>query len=141
MIGNAVDPGTMVAGDAADEIFEPFATGGTTINSLEDTAASFDVPRAEWNEGDSGELRSAFAFAGTGGPGGNFDLIIPAGQTLDFNSSSQQFFGGPGGLPNVSQIAINGVLNVRDLTIEPGAVWRVRGNRPITIFGIQRRHD
>lgn len=132
--GVALNPGGMLAGDAADEVFEPFVIGGNVLGSLEDTDAAFEVPTADWAKEESSSLRPAFNFDGTGGPNGTFDLIIPGNVDTDFNSESQQFQGGPGGTPQETQVAINGVLNVRNLTISDGANWRVRGTRPITIL-------
>ncbi len=134
MTSRALDPGTMAAGDGADEIFEPFTVGGSAPGSLEDNLASFSVPRAPWNKDNEGTLSAAFSFEGTGGPGGTFDLLIPAGASADFNSESQQFQGGPMFVPTETQVAVNGILNVRDLTIGAGASWRVRGSKPITIL-------
>lgn len=132
--GVIFDPGTMVAGDGADELFEPFTLNGVQVGSIEDTQANFEVPTADWNSDGDGALKAKFAFDGTGGPGGTFDVVIPAGSDMTFSSESQQFSGGPGGIPSDSQVAVNGVLNVRNLDIEVGATWRVSGSKPITIL-------
>lgn len=130
----ALDPGTQNPGDAADEIFEPFTLSGDVEGSLEDTRVRFEVPSADWNKDESGALRGAYLFENGGGPGGNFDLVIPSMQDSIFNTFSQSFVGGPNGLPTAVQVAENGVLHVRDLTLEAGARWRVVGPNPVTIL-------
>ena len=41
------------------------------------------VTRANWSgAGAPGVLEASFDFAGTGGPGGDFDWVIPANQTV-----------------------------------------------------------
>src|SRR5262249_42577581 len=116
MVGVATDPGTSTPGDGADEVKEPFDVHGSQPGSLEDTTSAFVVPRAVWG---NGELVAAFAFEGTGGPGGNFDWVIgsdtgpPETFLLDTTFSV---------ITNVTQSAteavVNGVVDIRSLTVK-----------------------
>jgi len=114
----------------SDELFEGFAIGGTTPDSLQDVNAAFDVPAATW---EGGRLTAAFDFEGDGGPGGDFDWVINPGQILFFDTTAQVIIGGPGGNPTTSQNAVNGVVNVRNLTIMDGGELRVQGPNALRI--------
>ncbi len=110
--------------DVGDELFEGFSVGGTDVGSLQDFDAAFDVPAATW---EGGRLTAAFDFDGDGGPGGDFDWVVGNGQILFFDTTSTVIVGGPGGNPTTSQNAVNGVVNVRNLTIMDGGEIRVQG--------------
>jgi len=118
---------------AADEVLESFDSSAEVMGSLEDPEAIFDEPSpaAEWG---GGKLEAGFSFDGTGGPGGNFDLHIPPGQTIIFNTTSSVFLGGPGGVQVTQQVAVNGVLDVRDLFIPAGSTLLVQGPNPARIL-------
>ncbi|MEL6431202.1 MAG: Ig-like domain-containing protein [Planctomycetota bacterium] len=110
-----------------DEILESF--DGT---ELFDPAAGNPNPVAHWDG--TGSLDASFGFAGTGGPGGDFDWIVPSGTELVLSTDADTIFGGPDGLPFVAQPVVGGVVNVRDLTVQAGAVLRVVGSQPLTIL-------
>jgi hypothetical protein len=114
----------------SDEFKEDFDFGGESPLSFEDTAAVFDTPVAEWQ---SGELAAAFSFDGTGGPSGDFDWVVRDGDTFFFDTVSSQIIGGPGGIPAETQVAVGGVVDVRDLIIEEGGEIRVQGPNPMRI--------
>ena len=112
--------------ETADEVLDEYLT-----NQFEDTAASLTFPAADWG---SGGLQAAFAFDGSGGPGGNFDLHIPPNSDVVFNTTSTLFFGGPGGVPQFSQLAVNGRLDVHNLYIPPSSTLRIQGVNPAVIY-------
>src|SRR6185503_10081420 len=66
----------------SDGFIEPFDFDSTSPKSFEDETALFGDPRADWGDG---ALSSAFAFEGTGGPGGNFHWLVLGGdfQVID----------------------------------------------------------
>lgn len=127
-IDTAYDPGTMTQGLGSDEIFEDFLVGGDHQGSLEDTSAGGVATPAIW--GDQGKLTAAFAFGGTGGPGGDFDWLIPAGQTLILDTTFSV-------ITNESQTAtesvVNGLVDVRNFTVGAGATLILQGPNPCTI--------
>ena len=109
----------------ADEVLEGFAT-----SELEETEPVFPEPAAQW----AGGSLTATGFLGTGGPGGNFDWLVPAGQLLVFDTTSMVVVGGPAFVPTTSATFLNGVVDVRNLRIEAGAVVRVQGPNPLTVL-------
>src|SRR5262249_11920690 len=112
----AVDFTSLVPADVlSDEVNESFVFGGDSPLSFEDTTALFDTPVADWGDG---RLSAAFSFEGTGGPGGNFDWVVHNGDIFFFDTSSTPIVGGPDGVPTTTQIAVNGVVDVRNLTVE-----------------------
>lgn len=113
-------------GDAADEFVETFLS-----TEFEDTTAALEAPRASWSDGG---LTAAFDFDGTGGPAGQFDLFIAPNQDVVFDTTSSLFLGGPGGLPQFSQLAVNGRLDVRDLFIPATSSLRISGPNPAVIY-------
>jgi hypothetical protein len=118
MIADAtLDGGSPV--ENADELLESFLD-----TSYEDFSAALSAPSAAW--GPDG-LEAAFAFDGTGGPGGNFDLHIAPNSTVVFDTTSTLFFGGENGVPQNSQLAVNGRLDVRDLYIPASSTLRIQG--------------
>ncbi|HED66482.1 MAG TPA: hypothetical protein ENJ09_13130 [Planctomycetes bacterium] len=114
----------------ADEFFEDFDFGGTSPGSFQDTDALFDTPPAVWKDG---ELTSGFNFDGTGGPGGDFDWVVKAGQIFVFDTVSTSIVGGPGGIATTTELAKGGVVHVRDLIVEAGGVLRVQGTNTMLI--------
>ena len=73
-------------------------------------------------------------FEGTGGPTGDFDWVVQAGDIFFFDTTLTQIVGGPGGNPTQVQNAVNGVVDVRHLTVEEGGEIRVMGPNPMTIL-------
>lgn len=69
-------------------------------------------------------------FGGTGGPNGDFDWVVRDGDVFLFDTTSTLIVGGPDGVPTTTQLATNGVVDVRNLLIEEGAVVRVQGPNP-----------
>ena len=114
----------------SDELREDFDFGGDSPASLQDTDALFDSPPAEWG---NGVLSAAFAFEGTGGPNGDFDWVVRSGEFFFFDTVATPIVGGPGGIPSVVQNTVNGVVDVRHLTIEAGGEIRVQGPNPMRI--------
>lgn len=115
--------------DFADELLEEFVLGGP--DSLEDTDAVFSTPSADWGQ-DS--LSAAFAFTGTGGPGGDFDWHVQANTDFVLNTNSSTILGGPGGFPEQSQLVVNGVVNVRNFLVPLGSTLRIEGDQPATFL-------
>lgn len=120
----ALDGGS--SAETADEVLERFLT-----NDFEDSGAALSAPSANW--GPNG-LEAAFAFDGTGGPSGQFDLHIAPNSTVVFDTTSTLFFGGDGGVPQYSQLAVNGRLDVRDLLIPASSTLRIQGPNPALIL-------
>jgi len=118
------------ADELSDAFGESYEFGGDSPLSFQDTGALFDTPVAEWGEG---RLSAAFSFEGTGGPGGDFDWTVHTGEIFFFDTTSTPINGGPGGVPTTTQNAVNGVLDVRNLTIERLGEIRVQGPNPLRI--------
>ena len=118
------------AGDGADEFFEDFDFGAGEPGSFQDAEALFDTPIAEWGDG---ELVAAFSFAGTGGPGGDFDWLVRKDDIFLFDTTSAQIVGGPGGVPTTVLNSTNGIVDIRNLTVEEGGEIRVQGPNPMFI--------
>lgn len=116
--------------EQGDELLEEFVIGGTSIDSFEDTGVLFDTSPALWG---AGKLTAGFTFAGTGGPGGDFDVVVGPGDTLGFDTNSTQVIGGPGGIPTTVVTVVGGVLDCRDLIIQDTGLMRVTGPNPIVI--------
>jgi hypothetical protein len=132
VVGTALDPGTSNPGVGADELFEPFDVGGNDVGSLEDTTSPLVLPRAAWGDG---RLTAAFAFGGTGGPGGNFDWQVGddsatplVAVTLDTTFTL---------ITNLAQsnteAVINGIVDVRNFTIKPNGRLIIQGPHPCKI--------
>jgi hypothetical protein len=124
-------PGTADPTEGADEIFEAFTFGGGGLNSGEDTLADSTKPRASWGEG---VVQPSFAFGGTGGPQGTFDWVVRAGQTVLIDTAADQIRGGPGGVETTVQTVINGVIDVRNMTVETGGTLLFAGPNTVTIL-------
>jgi hypothetical protein len=114
--------------DLSDEFLEEFAVGGTDTASFEDTEALFETPKATWEDG---SLTSGFAFAGTGGPNGDFDWVVTTDSTFD--TSADQIVGGPGGIPQSVQNSSGGIVDVRDFIIAEGVTLRIQGPNPFVV--------
>ena len=115
----------------ADELLERFVINGDAEDSLEDTGASFSTPFASWG---SGKLQASFDFAGTGGPGGDFDWFIPAQTTIVIDTTSSTIQGGPGGAITSTQSVINGVIDVRNMRLPQSSSIIVQGPNTCTIL-------
>ena len=124
-------PGTADPSLGADEVLELFLVSGAEEGSLEDVDAAFATPHAEWG---AGTLSASFGFGGSGGPGGNFDWIILPGASVTLDTSFTSLVGGPEGTPSSTQAVINGVVDVRDLVIHPGASLTIVGPNTCTIL-------
>jgi hypothetical protein len=77
--------------------------------------------------------QSSPCFDPTGGPGGDFDLVVHDGEVLFFDTTQTILVGGPGGLPTTTQNAVNGFIEVRHLIIEAGGTLRAQGPNPVHI--------
>ncbi len=109
-----------------DEELEEFTT---TV--LEDSVSALSEPFAEWG---GGVLQPNFSFTGTGGPGGDFDWLVPQGTDLLFSTVSQQIVGGPNFSNQIQVTVIGGVLDVHNLRIEAGAKVKFQGSNPVVIL-------
>ncbi|HKX46510.1 MAG TPA: hypothetical protein VJP77_07395, partial [Planctomycetota bacterium] len=115
-----------------DDVFEPFDVSAGQPGSFEDPAPTFAEPLADWSDG---ALSAVFDFIGTGGPGGDFDLLVEEGSPLLIDTDGTvPVFGGPGFVISGSQNIVNGVLNVRHLLVEEGALIRAEGNNALRIY-------
>jgi hypothetical protein len=66
-------------------------------------------------------------FDDSGGPGGDFDWVVESGQIFFFDTTLTPVTGGPNGVPTTVQNAVDGVVSVRNLIIEPGGEIRALG--------------
>jgi len=73
-------------------------------------------------------------FGGTGGPNGDFDWVVRTGEVFFFDTTLTSIVGGPNGIPTAIQNAVNGVVDVRNLIIEPGGTIRVQGPNPMRVL-------
>ncbi|MCP3914107.1 MAG: hypothetical protein GY711_00955 [bacterium] len=120
------DPGTTTPGDGADGVFETFAT-----TELADETTPMTLPRAAW--GPDG-LAASWSFAGTGGPGADFDWYVPAGSVFVLDTTQATIEGGPGGAPITSQTVTGGIVDVRDVFIPATSRVVVVGPNPLVIL-------
>jgi len=120
-----------VTNPAADELLEGFVLAGDEPGSLEDTQAGFAVPLAHWG---NGHLDASFDFSGTGGPGGNFDWMVPEGADVILNTLSDTIVGGEDFIPETSQAVINGVVDVRNFWVPETSTLIIQGPNPCTIL-------
>jgi hypothetical protein len=112
----------------ADEVRTDFLVAGETSTlSREDTQALLDTPPAAWG---GGQLRAAFDFSGTGGPGGNFDWHVPANTDFTFDTTQTVIVGGPDGVPTTFLTVINGRLDINDLVLPSTSRILIQGNNP-----------
>lgn len=124
-----------------DEYFEEFDS--TTFN---DSTAAFAEPQASWG---NGSLGAKFSFTGTGGPGGNFDWYIDAGEVVIFNTANSTINGflvtfAPGtdnitsAIPTGNQTVVGGVVDVRNFYVENGGQLKIEGPNPFTLMASGR---
>lgn len=73
-------------------------------------------------------------FESTGGPNGDFDWVVQAGEIFFFDTTRTTVVGGPNGVPTAVQEVFNGVVEVRNLFVEEGGEIRVLGPRPMRIL-------
>ena len=121
-------PGLVPPDDLADEFFESF-----DLTVFEDTSTPFLEPFAEWGDG---VLKASLDFGGTGGPNGDFDVLVPAGVTIQIDTTAFTIFGGPNalmGINTTSQTVLGGELQVRNLRVEAGGTLRAQGPNPLSI--------
>jgi len=83
---------------------------------------------------DPAELAGWLFASGGGGPGGNFDWCVPAGQVLILDTTSTILTGGPHCDGSMVQQVLGGVVEARNVSIGPGAVVRVIGPNPLVVF-------
>jgi hypothetical protein len=81
-----------------------------------------------------GGVSGGTTFPGGGGPGGNFDYVVRAGETFVLDTSFQVIVGGPNGVPTTTQEVRDGRLFVRDLVIEAGGAIVLVGPNPLRLF-------
>ena len=110
----------------ADAYLESF-----NVDDNNDATAAFAEPPAQWGDG---ALGAAFSFEGTGGPGGDFDWRVPAGQIVNFDTSIANITGGPNFSNSVPLTVIGGVLDLHNMRVEAGATLRVQGTNTLTIL-------
>ena len=122
----SLDPAD-VLGDGYDDSFE---FGANSPLSFQDQRALFDTSAADWG---GGRLSAAFSFQGEGGPDGDFDWIVHAGELFLFDTTRSEIIGGPDGVPTASVFAEDGLVDVNDFTIEAGGEVRVQGPNPMRI--------
>lgn len=132
---DVANPGGANPDDGTDRISIEFNAPGDVTGSLEDTETPAPSPRANWSGPNApGVLEASFDFAGTGGPGGDFDWVVPANQTVIISTDADTIQGGPNGFPTNQQAIIGGIINVRDLRVEPGARVTFIGSNTVTIL-------
>ncbi len=98
------------------------------------TGAALPPAPAQQSRLGPGRSSSSDCFEGTGGPHGDFDWVVRAGDTFFFDTTETLIVGGPGGNPTTVQRAVGGVVDVRNLTIEAGGLVRVQGPNPMRIL-------
>src|SRR5262245_17431851 len=72
-------------------------------------------------------------FSSTGGPNGAFDWVVRTGEFFFFDTTRTVITGGPNGVPTSVQNAVGGLVEVRNLVVEPGGEIRVQGPNPMRI--------
>ncbi|MBK8177521.1 MAG: hypothetical protein IPK67_01155 [Planctomycetes bacterium] len=117
-----------VLGDALEE---EFIGSGTAAGSREDPTPPLGLPRAIWGDG---ALSTAFGFSGTGGPGGDFDFEVKAGQVFVLDTASTVITGGPNFVATHQQVVVGGVVDVRNFRIGQGGTIRIQGRDPVRIL-------
>jgi hypothetical protein len=105
-----------------------------TLASLAQSTRAQSSDLAALPGSDPAELASWLFAAGSGGPGGNFDWCVPAGQTLILDTASTLLTGGPHCSGTMVQQVLGGIVEARNVSIGPGAVVRVIGPNPLMVF-------
>jgi hypothetical protein len=72
-------------------------------------------------------------FSSTGGPNGDFDWVVHTGEVFFFDTTLTTVIGGPNGAPLAVETCVGGLVEVRNLIIEPGGEIRVQGPNPMRI--------
>jgi hypothetical protein len=72
-------------------------------------------------------------FSSTGGPNGDFDWVVHTGEIFFFDTTLTMVVGGPNGVPTATQTCVNGLIELRNLIVEPGGSIRVQGPNPMRI--------
>jgi len=117
--------------DHADAWQEDFGTASPALSSLEDDEALLVGVRASWG---GGRLEAADGFAGSGGPGGDFDYHVPPGTVVLIDTVTSVIVGGPGGVPTTTQLVVGGIMDVRNLYVPEDAKLLFVGPNPATIL-------
>jgi hypothetical protein len=107
-----------------DELADGFVENFDFDNFRDDTAL-FVSPPAVW---DGGKLKAGFDFEGDGGPGGAFDWVVDGLFRLNTISSTIASAD-----MTRQQTVVNGIVNVRNLTVLPDAVLDIVGPNPARI--------
>jgi hypothetical protein len=115
------------ADSMSDEFAEEFDFGGTSALSFQDVEALSASPRAVWG---NGRLAAAFDFGGDGGPGGDFDWLVLDGDEILVDTDDGAILEEDGVR---LQLIDDGIVDVRNMTIEAGGVVRVQGSHPLRI--------
>ena len=137
LVSTATDPGTTTPGITGDQDFEEFTVGGSAPGSNEDLTTVLPAPRAEW--GSNGTLRAGFAFGGTGGPGGDFDFRVGNDLPLSNTNHPQivldtSFSVITNEQQTAQETVINGIVDLRNLTITASGQLLITGPNPCTIL-------
>lgn len=104
-------------GGGAGQIFQGFdAPNG------EDGSAFRRDERAIWGRGSA--LTASTHFPGTGGPGGDFDWTVAAGETFVLDTNFATITSADG---SRTQNVVGGVVHVRDLVVQSSGALLVRG--------------
>ncbi len=111
----------------SDEFAESFDFGGTSPLSFQDVQALSASPSATWG---NGRLTTAFNFEGDGGPGGVFDWKVLNGDSILVDTDDGSIVAEDG---VTVQLIDDGVVNVRNMTIEAGGEVLVQGENPLRI--------
>jgi hypothetical protein len=114
-----------------DSLEEEFIASGTEPGSHEEIAPPLGLPIANWG---NGSVSTAFAFAGTGGTGGDFDWEVKNGQVFVLDTTTSAILGGPGFAPTSQQIVVGGVLDLRNFRVVAGGTLKIQGPNPVTIM-------
>lgn len=122
----ATDPAPVAPAPLPDEFLDTYASKA----DLDETAGFAEPPAVVLD----GKLSASFSFTGTGGVNGEFDWRVPAGQTLIFNTDSQNIVGGPNFISQYNVTVIGGVVDVRNMRVEAGGTLKVQGTKPLTIL-------
>jgi hypothetical protein len=112
------------------DLFESFDQDPGVTSALVDPVTGELVQPAKW---ENGRLSAVAGFAGTGGPGGTFDLFVKPGQIIEVDTDGGVVMGGPNGASNVPNTVVNGVLEVRNLVVELGGTLRAKGSHPLVV--------